>query len=131
MSVGLITGSGTYAAPGASAAPETIKTRFGTAEVTRTELAGVEVLHVSRHQSGHRRLSNHVLHRANISALAELGARGVLAVTVCGALDPGLPLGSLVVFDDLHFPSNRLPDGSLCTLWTCLLYTSPSPRDRS
>ena len=116
MSVGLITGSGTYAAPGASAAPETIKTRFGTAEVTRTELAGVEVLHVSRHQSGHRRLSNHVLHRANISALAELGARGVLAVTVCGALDPGLPLGSLVVFDDLHFPSNRLPDGSLCTL---------------
>ena len=116
MSVGLITGSGTYSAPGASAEPETIETRFGATQVTRTELAGVEVLHVSRHEPGHRRLSNHVLHRANISALAELGARGVLAVTVCGALDPELPLGSLVVFDDLHFPSNRMPDGSLCTL---------------
>ena len=116
MTIGLITGSGTYSAPGESAEPETIETRFGAAQVTRTELAGVEVLHVSRHEPGHRRLSNHVLHRANISALAELGARAVLSVTVCGALDPRLPLGSLVVFDELHFPSNRLPDGSLCTL---------------
>jgi 5'-methylthioadenosine phosphorylase len=24
----------------------------------------------------------------------------------------------LVVFDDLHFPANRLPDGSLCTFFT-------------
>ena len=37
---------------------------------------------------------------------------------MCGALDPELALGSLVVFDDLHFPVNRLPDGSLCTLHT-------------
>jgi purine nucleoside phosphorylase len=37
---------------------------------------------------------------------------------VCGALDPALALGSLIVFDDLHFPVNRLPDGSLCTLHT-------------
>ncbi len=42
----------------------------------------------------------------------------MLAVTVCGALDPELELGSLIVFDDLHFPANRLPDGSLCTLYT-------------
>jgi purine nucleoside phosphorylase len=37
---------------------------------------------------------------------------------VCGAVDPGVPLGSLVVFDDLHFLVNRLPDGSICTLHT-------------
>jgi len=42
----------------------------------------------------------------------------VLAATVCGALDPGLELGTLIVFDDLHFLANRLPDGSLCTLHT-------------
>jgi len=116
MAIGLITGSGTYSAPGARAEPETVETRFGQAAVSRTRLAGVEVLHVSRHERGHQRLSNHVLHRANVAALLELGAQGVLSVTVCGALDPGLALGSLVVFDDLHFPSNRLPDGSLCTL---------------
>ena len=29
-----------------------------------------------------------------------------------------MQLGSLVIFDDLHFISNRLPDGSLCTFFT-------------
>ena len=28
-----------------------------------------------------------------------------------------MPLGSLIVFDDLHFLANRLADGSLCTLY--------------
>ena len=28
-----------------------------------------------------------------------------------------MPLGSLVVFDDLHFLTNRLADGSLCTFY--------------
>jgi purine nucleoside phosphorylase len=58
-----------------------------------------------------------VTHRANIAALAELGAAGVLAVTVCGAVEPDLELGSLVCFDDLHFTVNRLPDGELCTFF--------------
>ena len=39
-------------------------------------------------------------------------------MTVCGATDPGIELGSLIVFDDLHFLANRLGDGSLCTLHT-------------
>ena len=73
--------------------------------------------HLSRHGAGHVRLSNHVAHRANIAALAELGVEGVLAVTVCGAVDPGVPLGSLICFDDLHFTANRLPDGALCTFF--------------
>jgi purine nucleoside phosphorylase len=42
----------------------------------------------------------------------------VIGCTACGAVDPSLELGSLVVFSDLHFPSNRLPDGSLCTFVT-------------
>ncbi len=78
----------------------------------------MEALHVSRHGPGHVRLSNHVTHRANIWALKELGATSVIGCTACGALDPTLELGSLVVFDDLHFASNRLPDGSLCTFFT-------------
>ncbi len=56
-------------------------------------------------------------HRANVWALRELGAAGVIGVTVCGAVDPTVELGSLICFDDLHFPSNRLPDGSLCTFF--------------
>ncbi len=117
MPIGIITGSGTYALGGLEAdAPEEVATPFGPAVVTAGRLAGVEVLHVSRHGDGHQRLSNHVNHRANVWALRASGADAAIGATVCGALDPELPLGSLVVFDDLHFLANRLPDGSICTL---------------
>src|SRR3954463_14048164 len=119
MAIGILTGSGTYALPGFSGSgPEPVATAWGDALVSRGEWAGVEVLHISRHGAGHARLSNHVTHRANIAALKALGASGVLAVTVCGAVDPSTALGSLVCFDDLHFVSNRLPDGDLCTFFT-------------
>ncbi|MEA2467989.1 MAG: 5-methylthioadenosine phosphorylase, partial [Thermoleophilaceae bacterium] len=115
MRVGVLTGTGTYALDDSGAAPERVATPYGEALVTRGESGGVEVLHISRHEEGHRRLSNQVAHRANIHALKELGADCVVAVTVCGAVDPTVPLGSLIVFDDLHFLANRLADGSLCT----------------
>jgi len=115
MRVGVLTGTGTYALDESGAAPERVATPYGEALVTRGEAEGVEVLHISRHEEGHKRLSNQVAHRANVAALKELGADAVLAVTVCGAVDLTVPLGSLIVFDDLHFLTNRLADGSLCT----------------
>jgi purine nucleoside phosphorylase len=119
MPLGIITGSGTYALPGfEGSGPEPVATPWGEALVSTGTFGGAGVLHVSRHGAGHRRVSNHVAHRANIAALKQLGATGVLAVTVCGAVDPGSELGSLVCFDDLHFLANRLPDGSLCTFFT-------------
>ncbi|MGI8712576.1 MAG: MTAP family purine nucleoside phosphorylase [Solirubrobacteraceae bacterium] len=116
MPVAVITGSGTHSLPGfVPTQSESQQTPYGSVEVSRGELAGIDVLHVSRHGAGHVRLSNHVAHRANIWALGALGATAVIGCTACGAVDPSLALGSLVVFDDLHFISNRLPDGSLCT----------------
>ncbi len=126
MPLGIITGSGTYALPGfEDAEAVTLATPFGSAVISRGNYHGVGALHVSRHGQGHVRLSNHVNHRANIWALKELGAGAVIACTACGAVDPTLELGSLVVFDDLHFPSNRLPEGSLCTF-----FTEPGDRQR-
>jgi purine nucleoside phosphorylase len=117
--VGIITGSGTYALPGFEGAQAlTVETPYGAAAATRGSFGGVEAVHVSRHLQGHLRLSNHVTHRANVWALKELGADAVIGCTACGAVDSSLELGSLVVFDDLHFPSNRLPDGGLCTFFT-------------
>ncbi len=119
MAVGVITGSGSYSLAGFEGGPaQEIETPFGPAVVSAGTLAGTDVLHVSRHREGHVLLSNQVTHQANVWALRELGARGVLAVTVCGAVDPSIPLGTLVVFDDLHFLANRLADGSICTLHT-------------
>ena len=126
MRVGLITGSGTHALPSLrDARTRVVDTRFGAVQVSDGGLAGVEVVHLSRHGEGHQRLSSHVDHRANVEALRHSGVEAILAVTVCGALDPTLALGTLVVFDDVHFISNRLPDGSLCSL-----YDKPGANDR-
>ncbi len=119
MSVGIITGSGTYSLPGFDRAElAVVQTPYGEAYPTRGELGGVEVLHLSRHGPEHARLSNQVTHRANVWALKELGVSQVIGCTACGAVDPSLSLGSLVVFDDLHFIANRLPDGTLCTFFS-------------
>jgi len=93
--------------------------------VTEGRFGGVDVLHVSRHLPGHPRLSHQVTHQANIWALRERGADAVVAVTVCGAVDRSVELGSLIVFDDLHFLVNRLPGGEICTF-----YDEPGAADR-
>jgi purine nucleoside phosphorylase len=49
----------------------------------------------------------------------------VIGVTVCGAVDPDVELGSVVCFDDLHFVANRLGNGELCTF-----YNEPADRRR-
>jgi 5'-methylthioadenosine phosphorylase len=114
--VGLITGSGAYEWPDLAGVPAVpVTTAWGTVEVTEGQVAGVDVVHLSRHGAGHARLSNHVDHRANLRALLDLGVDRLLSLTVCGSLDPAVPAGSVVVPEDLYFPANRLPDGSLCT----------------
>lgn len=118
MPVGVVTGSGNYALPALEdARTREVATPWGPAEVTAGRWAGADVLHLSRHGEGHARLSNHVDFRAGAWALKELGAVAVVGCTACGALDPEVELGSLVVFDDLHFPVNRLPDGAVCTVF--------------
>ncbi len=118
MSVGIITGSGTYALAGLDGSSTiTVETRFGAVELTTGRWNGVEVVHLSRHGEGHTRLSSQINHRANVLALREAGAEVVLAATICGAVDAQLELGDVVVFDDLHFLANRLPDGSICSLY--------------
>lgn len=116
MRVGIISGSGEYIWPDlADPRPQTVKTRHGSVDTTIGTIAGVEVVHLSRHGTGHARLSNHVRHKANLAALLDLDVDAVVSLTICGAVDPDLQPGTLVVFDDLYFPTNRLPDGSLCT----------------
>lgn len=119
MPIGIITGSGTHALPGFEDGEErAVVTPWGEAQVVSGTYGGVAVLHVSRHGLGHVRLSSGVNHRANIWALRSLGASAVIGCTACGAVDASLELGSLVIFDDLHFPANRLPSGELCTFFT-------------
>jgi purine nucleoside phosphorylase len=117
MRIGIVTGSGTYRLEGLERGEaRTVPTKDGDVPVTVGRIGDVEVVHLARHRDGHELVSHQVTHRANVLALRELRVDAVLAVTVCGTCDPHAELGSLVVFDDLHFLQNRLPDGRLCTL---------------
>jgi purine nucleoside phosphorylase len=118
MRIGIVTGSGTYALEGLDGERRTVETAEGPVPVTLGTVEGVDVVHLARHRDGHELVSHQVTHRANVLAFRELGVDAVLAVTVCGTCDPDATLGSLLVFDDLHFLQNRLADGSLCTLHT-------------
>lgn len=140
--VGIITGTGLYELDGLEGRTERrITTAHGAADVVSGLLDGVAVAHVARHGRDHAHLSHHVTARANVAAMAALGVTCLVSTTVCGAVDPSLELGQLVVFDDLYFPSNRLPDGSPCTLfttpdapgrghWVYERAIGPGPRDR-
>ena len=117
VDVGIITGSGTYELPGGRET-RVVENRFGEVEVSLFSAGPWTVGSISRHQKNHRHLPHTIPHQANLTALTELGARAVLATTVVGAVDPGVPLGVPVLFDDLFFPTNLLPSGAGCTVFT-------------
>lgn len=117
MRIGLISGTGTYDWPGLTER-RIASNQYGEVGFSRGVVDGIEILHLSRHGAGHARLSNQVNHRANLRAFLDAEVDAVISLTVCGAVDRSLPLGSLIVFDDLYFPSNRMPDGSPCTWYT-------------
>ena len=116
MRIGIISGSGTYEWQSLEAASRRrITTPFGDVDLTEGRIAGAEVTYLGRHEQGHARLSNHVRHHANLAALIAAGCDVVISLTVCGAVERDAAPGSLVVFDDLYFPGNRMTDGRLCT----------------
>lgn len=117
IDIGVITGSGIYELPGGRES-RVVESRFGEAEVTVFRAGPWSVGGVSRHGRGHHHLPNTIPHRANLVALEQLGARAVLATTTVGAVEPSVPLGRPVLFDDLFFPENRLPGGEPCTVFT-------------
>ena len=117
IDIGVITGSGLYSFPG-EVREERMETRFGGTTVSVGQVDRWRVGAISRHGPGHHFLSHQVQYRANLTALAQLGARAVLATSVVGAVDPALSLGRPVLFDDLFFSENRLPNGEVCTIFT-------------
>ncbi len=117
IDIGIITGSGIYQLTGNPEA-HLVETRFGDAEVGVTRVGPWTVGAISRHGTGHYHLPHTVPHQANLTALKQLGARAVLATTAVGVVDPGIPLGRPILFDDLFFPENLLPNGAACTIFT-------------
>jgi len=116
--IGIITGTGLYTLERLEGQEVLeITTRFGHATLTVGRVGERSIAHLARHGEGHALLPNMINYRANLAALAEVGARAIFGTTVCGILRPELPLARPLIFDDLFFMDNRLPDGSLCTIY--------------
>lgn len=116
MRIGVITGSGSDRWPQLrDATDRTVATEYGEVTVTEGVLHDTEIVQLSRHGEGHHRVSHQVDHKANLAALLKRKADAVISLTVCGSVDPEVAPGSLIVFDDLYFPTNRFPDGAPCT----------------
>jgi 5'-methylthioadenosine phosphorylase len=99
--IGFVGGSGFCALGEARLEADTVRTAFGPVPVARGGVGGHTVAFVSRHGMGHRRLSHHVQHRANIRALKDLAVDAIVASTAVGLLQTSVPLAVPILFDDL------------------------------
>lgn len=117
--IGIITGSGLYELPALEQVERSVvDTPYGATSVRIGSLDGQDIVFVARHGEAHELVSNMVNHRANVYALREAGARAIVSTSVMGIVDASLELAQLVLFDDLYFPDNRLPDGGACTFFS-------------
>jgi len=114
---GIITGSGFYDLQLDNKQENIISTEFGDAVVTTGSICGQDIAFIARHGSNHKYLPHMINYKANIKALQTFGVSCIIGTTVCGVTNPDLKLAQLLVFSDLFFPDNRLPDGEICSFF--------------
>lgn len=118
IDLAIISGSGFYDFPGLEDLREqTIETSFGKAQTCVGHLSRKQIAFIARHGLEHTHLPNMINYRANLMALKKLDVKAIISTTICGVLDVSLPLAKPVVFSDLYFPDNRLPDGETCSIF--------------
>jgi 5'-methylthioadenosine phosphorylase len=117
--VAVITGSGFYDFPELKDSREVeIVTPFGAVQAHCGICDGRSVLFIARHKKNHALLSNMINHKANVHACRQAQVKVIIATSIVGLTNPALPLAKLLIFNDIFYPDNRLPDGSHCTFFT-------------
>jgi 5'-methylthioadenosine phosphorylase len=98
--VAVIGGSGLYSLFNAAASESrTIPTPYGPVEVTTGTLGDRPAIFLPRHGTGHSVAPHRIPYRANIWALASLGARAIISTAAAGAVGPAYPVGTLALPD--------------------------------
>ena len=86
-----------------------IDTPYGPALCNIGELAGNQVVFITRHGVGHKTAPHKVNYRANIWALKSLGTEEIFATTAVGSLNPEMKAGHFVVCSNvLDFTKSRI-----------------------
>lgn len=102
VDVAVIGGSGLYSLFGeGESTSHVVDTPYGptSSEVTVGTLGGKRVAFLTRHGKGHSVPPHRINHRANVWALASLGAKAVVSSSAVGGVSPDVPPGTLVVTD--------------------------------
>jgi 5'-methylthioadenosine phosphorylase len=100
--LGIIGGSGIYDLPGLeNVREERIDTPWGepSAPLRRGEIAGLPIVFLPRHDSGHRLPPSDINYRANIDALKRAGVTDLISLSACGSFKEDLPPGTFVLVD--------------------------------
>lgn len=101
--LGVIGGSGLYNLPLENVREERVATPWGEPSdaLRMGQLAGVDLVFLSRHGRGHRHAPSEINFRANIDALKRVGVTDMIAFSACGSLREDLPPGHFMLIDQL------------------------------
>jgi len=94
-----------------------ISTDFGAQALYKVEGQKHPVYLLFRHSLPHRLLPHQINYRAQAAALKKVNCCALLVSSSVGVMDAGLPLFKPMLVRDLMMPENRLPDGSVCTMF--------------
>lgn len=113
---------------------EVVRTPYGepSGAITFGELRGQSVAFLARHGYGHTIPPHEINYRANLWALRECGASGIIAVASVGSIRPDLKPGDIVIphqiIDYTWGRKSTYHEGNDCTV-THIDFTEPYDRD--
>jgi len=100
--LGIIGGSGIYDLPGLeNVREERVHSPWGepSGALRIGEIAGLPVVFLSRHDTGHRLSPSDINYRANIDVLKRAGVTDLVSLSACGSFKEELPPGTFVLVD--------------------------------
>src|SRR5215216_1584495 len=108
--LGIIGGSGIYDLPGLeNVREERIASPWGepSAALRIGEIAGLAVVFLTRHDTGHRLSPSDINYRANIDVLKRAGVTDLVSLSACGSFKEELPPGTFVLIDQFVDRTHR------------------------
>ncbi len=117
--LGVITGTGFYKYPQLREARwKIIDTPYGNQQVFLGKINDMVIAWIPRHGLEEEKISSRANPRSIIYAMKEIGVSWLVGFSVVGVIDEAIPLAHPILFDDLFFITNMLPDGTVCTFFT-------------
>ncbi len=109
-SIAVIGGSGLYSLFDGESSIVDVATPYGPVRLTFGTLSDRPVVFLPRHGLDHSVAPHLINFRANIWALASVGVRAIVSTAAVGAVDPEVPIGSLVLTDQYVDRTYGRPD---------------------